>query len=232
MAEGSNDNVNKRSSNDPLMFLRGAGYIAQGFPAPGLRRTVRHITGHNSDGKGIFLSTDCGDHHRIIGDQQALGNILYSTSETPVDMTEDKDLIHAKDHEANIPTYPLYRNCTANTKKPPLHYHNGSVLRMIDFSPGLVSPMHRAVSLDYGVVLEGEFEMILDSGETRIMRQGDVSINRGCAHTWRNITGNGALPGRMLYVLLDSKPVITAKGEELGEYLAELAPYYERDQKE
>ncbi|KAI0200236.1 hypothetical protein F4808DRAFT_451050 [Astrocystis sublimbata] len=166
---------------------------------------------HNAEGKGVFLSTDCGDHHRLIGDRQAIGNILYSTYETPVDMSEDKDLIHAKETE------------------PPLHYHNGSVLRMMDFSPGLLSPMHRAVSLDYGVVLEGEFEMILDSGETRIMRQGDVSINRGSAHAWRNITGNGTMPGRMLYMLLDSKPVVTARGDELGEYLAELAPYYEKD---
>ncbi|KAI0116550.1 hypothetical protein GGR51DRAFT_546056 [Nemania sp. FL0031] len=185
-----------------------------GFPAPGLRRTVRYITGHNADGKGVFLSTDCGDHHRIIGDQQALGNILYSTIETPVDLGNDKDITHAKENE------------------PPLHYHNGTVLRMIDFSPGLVSPMHRAVSLDYGVVLEGEFEMTLDSGETRIMRQGDVCINRGCAHAWRNITGNGTMPGRMLYILIDSKPVITAQGEELGEYLAELAPYYENRAKD
>lgn len=100
---------------------------------------------------------------------------------------------------------------------------------MVDFAPGLLSPMHRSISLDYGVVLEGEFELILDSGETRVMRQGDVSINRGGAHTWRNTTGNGTLPGRMLYVLVDSKPIVTDKGEELGEYLGELAPYYARE---
>jgi quercetin dioxygenase-like cupin family protein len=193
------------------MFLRGAGYISQGFPAPGLRRTVRHITGHDAEGRAVFLSTDCGDHHTIIGEQQALGNILYSTNETPVDMNNDKDLLHAKEHE------------------PPLHYKNGTVVRMIDFAPGLLSPMHRSVSLDFGVVLEGEFELLLDSGEKRVMRQGDVSINRGGAHTWRNMTGNGTLPGRMLYVLIDSKPIVTLKGEELGEYLAELAPYYKEE---
>lgn len=203
----------KISSDDPLMFLRGAGYISHGFPAPGLRRTVRHITGHNEEGKSVFLSTDCGDHHRLIGDQQALGNILYSTKETPVDMNSDKDLQHAKEEE------------------PPLHYQNGTVLRMVDFAPGLLSPMHRSISIDYGIVVEGEFELILDSGEVRIMRQGDVSINRGGAHTWRNITGNGTMPGRMIYVLVGSKPIVTAKGEELGQHLAELAPYY-KDEKQ
>lgn len=86
------------------MFIRGAGYISHGFPAPGLRRTVRHITGHNDEGKSVFLATDCGDHHRLIGDKQALGNILYSTSETPVDMNNEKDLKHAQEHEVSILT--------------------------------------------------------------------------------------------------------------------------------
>lgn len=96
---------------------------------------------------------------------------------------------------------------------------------MVDFAPGVESPLHRAVSLDYGVVLEGMFELTLDSGEKRVMRQGDVSINRATAHMWKNITGNGTLPGRMLYVLLDCKPVVV-NGEKLGEYLGWLEPYY------
>jgi quercetin dioxygenase-like cupin family protein len=60
---------------------------------------------------------------------------------------------------------------------------------MIDFAPNEISPMHRALSIDYGVVLEGEFELILDSGERRIMRQGDVSIQHATGHQWRNLTG-------------------------------------------
>lgn len=38
--------------------------------------------------------------------------------------------------------------------------------------------MHRTVSLDYGVVLEGEVVLELDSGETRTMKRGDVAIKR------------------------------------------------------
>jgi len=102
---------------------------------------------------------------------------------------------------------------------------------MMDFAPNVLSPMHRAVSLDYGIVIEGEFKLILDSGETRIMRQGDVSVNRASAHQWHNITGNGTMPGRMMWVLLDCKPLVI-NGKELGEELNELAPYYvQQDQK-
>lgn len=103
-AAPTSDSSFKASSDDHLMFIRGAGYISHGFPAPGLRRTVRHITGHNDEGKSVFLATDCGDHHRLIGDKQALGNILYSTSETPVDMNNEKDLKHAQEHEVSILT--------------------------------------------------------------------------------------------------------------------------------
>jgi hypothetical protein len=81
---------------------RGIGYITQGFPAPGLRRTVRHITGHDSDGKAVFLSTDCGDHHLIMGEEQAISNILYSTHETPVEINGDVDIKYAKEHQVRL----------------------------------------------------------------------------------------------------------------------------------
>ncbi|PTB63077.1 NAD(P)-binding protein [Trichoderma citrinoviride] len=192
----------------PLGRIATAEEVADAVIFLCLRRTVRHITGHNAEGKGVFIQTDCGDHHRVIGNEQALANIIYSTKDTPVEMNGDVDLKFAKENE------------------PPLHIHNGSVCRMIDFAPDVISPMHRAVSLDYGIVIEGEFKLILDSGESRIMRQGDVSVQRASAHQWHNITGGGTLPGRMMWVLLDCKPIII-NGQELKEELNELQPYYE-----
>jgi quercetin dioxygenase-like cupin family protein len=46
--------------------------------------------------------------------------------------------------------------------------------------------MHRTVSLDYGVVMEGEAELVLDSGETQIMKKGDICVQRGTTHAWKN----------------------------------------------
>jgi uncharacterized cupin superfamily protein len=37
------------------------------------------------------------------------------------------------------------------------------------------SPIHRAMSIDYGVVIEGKFQLTLDSGEKKIMLPGDMS---------------------------------------------------------
>lgn len=93
----------------------GAGYVSE-FPAPGLPRTVRHITGHNTEGKSVFLKTDCGDHHRIMGEQQAVANILYSTVQTPVDVNGDVDIKQAEEHEVNASQCPLDRVAVFLTK--------------------------------------------------------------------------------------------------------------------
>ncbi|CCC06309.1 hypothetical protein SMACR_00524 [Sordaria macrospora] len=176
------------------------GYYVESFPAPGLRQIVRHITGLNEQGDSVFLHSDHGDHHRFMVQNQAISNLLYSTQETPVDLNNNVDIQKAKEKE---------------------------VLRMIDFGPGVESPLHRAMTIDYGIIVEGVFELILDSGEKRIMRQGDVSVQRATAHKWVNVTGNGTLPGRVMWVLLDCKEVVDAKGEKVEGYLGSLKEHYE-----
>ncbi|KAI1116260.1 NAD(P)-binding protein [Nemania sp. NC0429] len=192
---------------DAVIFM-SSPMSSYGFPAPGLRRTVRHITGHDEAGKAVFLSTDCGDHHLIMGEQQALANILYSTHQTPVEINGDVDIKHAKENP------------------PPLHYNNGTVMRMIDFAPNEISPMHRALTIDYGVVLDGVFELILESGERKILQQGDVCIQRATGHQWKNLSGGGTLPGRMLWFLVGVNDVY-ANGKKLEEYMGPLGVYYE-----
>ena len=67
----------------------------------------------------------------------------------------------------------------------------GTVCRIVDFGPNTQPVMHRTQSLDYGVVLEGEVEMQLDSGESRILKRGDVAVQRGTNHAWKNVTKVG-----------------------------------------
>ena len=54
--------------------------------------------------------------------------------------------------------------------------------------------MHRTETVDYGIVLEGEFTLIMDEGET-VIRAGDIVIQRGTNHGWAN--RSGALPHRL-----------------------------------
>lgn len=114
-------------------------------------------------------------------------------------------------------------NKSTNAEKPGIHVPHGSVVRLIDFAPGVESILHRALSIDYGVVIQGEFELTLDSGESRIMHPGDVSVNRGAMHKWRNLDAEKS--GRMLFVLLDCKPLFV-EGKEIVQDLGALASEY------
>ncbi|OAG00262.1 uncharacterized protein CC84DRAFT_1102722 [Paraphaeosphaeria sporulosa] len=192
------------------------GPITQ-FPAKDLRHARRFITSHNTKGEGTFLADDDGAHHRVMVNGNAVANIIYSTNANPIDMNNDKDLVYARDNEVRISNYIhiyLY---------PGIHVPNGSVARLIDFAPGVESPLHRAMSLDYGVVIEGTFKLTLDSGEKRIMYPGDISVNRGAMHKWRNCDEQRS--GRMLFILLDVKPLIVG-GKVLSEDLGDLAGEY------
>ena len=48
--------------------------------------------------------------------------------------------------------------------------------------------MHRTNTLDYIVILDGELELTLDSGETRVMKKGDAVVQRALMHAWRNLS--------------------------------------------
>ena len=100
----------------------------------------------------------------------------------------------------------------------------GTVVRLIDFAPGTESNLHRSLSLVYGICCEGELEISTDSEERRIMRPGDVSVNRAGMHKWRNCSKTS--PARMVYVLLDVKPTVV-NGKVLEEDLGYLGKEYD-----
>lgn len=85
--------------------------------------------------------------------------------------------------------------------------------------------MHRLNSLDYAVVIEGVFRMILDSGEERIMRRGDIAVQRFTAQSWVNVTGNGLLSARIMLVHLNMS-TINQEGNKVQRELGVLQKDY------
>lgn len=164
-----------------------------------MRQISRFITSHDDSGKTIFDDTIPEQPPFKAVPDGAAFSLCYATNQFPVDMNGDKDLA----------TYRYYLE-----NLPGLSVPTGTVLRMVDMQPGALAPMHRTVSLDYGVVLDGEVELILDSGAKRLMRRGDISIQRGTNHTWKNASSTNW--ARMLYVLQPAEPLVVG-GETLGE---------------
>jgi len=173
-----------------------------------MRPLNRFITTHDESGKAIFSDTLPEEMPvQPIGDGADF-SLAYTSSHFPAELNNDTDISEYKDYL---------------TSPPGITISTGTVCRIVDMRPGALSPMHRTVSLDYGVVLEGEVELVLDSGETRLLKRGDVAVQRGTNHAWRNVTpdvisGGEKIPqwARMLYVLSPSNPM-SIGGTKLGE---------------
>ena len=58
--------------------------------------------------------------------------------------------------------------------------------------------MHKTNTVDYAIVYDGEIWMELDNGETLHLRRGDVVVQNGTRHAWRN---KGTKPVTMLFFL-------------------------------
>jgi quercetin dioxygenase-like cupin family protein len=80
----------------------------------------------------------------------------------------------------------------------------GTVLRVVDLLPGRRSAMHRTNSLDYGIVLSGSIELELDDGAITRVEAGEVIVQRGTVHAWRNPSPDTTV--RVAFVLIDAKP--------------------------
>lgn len=184
--------------------------MASTRPPKTIRPLKRFITAHNGDGKAIFSNT-LSDTMPVqpIGDGADF-SLAYTSDHFPAQLNKEADVAEYKNYLANPPGVVV---------------SGGSVCRIVDMQPYAVSPMHRTVSLDYGVVLEGEVELVLDSGETRLMKRGDVAVQRGTNHAWKNVTPDVIDPvtsekkgqwARMLYVLMPSGE-IEVDGKRLSE---------------
>jgi len=67
----------------------------------------------------------------------------------------------------------------------------GIVCQVVDLPPtpeGENGHFHRNQSLDYGVVLKGSMQILLDDGAEETLREGDVYVQKGTMHAWKNIT--------------------------------------------
>ncbi|KAK4867920.1 hypothetical protein LT330_007579 [Penicillium expansum] len=168
-------------------------------PPTTLPPPTRVITTHTPDGKSVFERS----FPREIPVQEieagASAALTYVTK-IPASLTKDADV----------------NNYSALLKDPPgLTISDAAVLRSYDMAPGVESPLHRTMSIDFLVVLRGEMLLTLDSGETENIRAGEVVVQRGTMHSWKNVSSDWA---RMLAVTIPVNNLVVG-GEVMGEHL-------------
>ncbi|KAF5675988.1 hypothetical protein FCIRC_7219 [Fusarium circinatum] len=87
----------------------------------------------------------------------------------------------------------------------PVIYTPGSLIRVVDFPPNSSGHNHRTASLDYGIVFEGELEMVLADGSKTVVRAGDIIVQQATLHQWNNLKDK---PARLIFVLLPSEKTV------------------------
>jgi quercetin dioxygenase-like cupin family protein len=119
--------------------------------------------------------------------------IIYTSNSVPSNLNSEADI----DQYSHIRTAGLPGGAIC----PP----GGTAAAIISLKPGAQSPMHRTVTMDWAVILEGEVDLILDGGETRRLRVGDSVVMRGTMHQWMNCSADGW--ARMVAFAQDIVPV-------------------------
>lgn len=149
----------------------------------------RYITTNTVDGTSVFSSVPPDAPSRTLPDGPQV-TFCYGTDHFPIKLEQDRDL-------------KSYQHLIENP--PGIVVPNGFVCRIIDLPPGYTSPMHRSMSVNFNVVIEGQLELALDSGEKRILGAGDSAIQRAINHTWSNVSSTDW--ARMVAVPVPAEPL-------------------------
>ncbi|KAL7801475.1 hypothetical protein V8C43DRAFT_136442 [Trichoderma afarasin] len=162
---------------------------------PPIRRV---ITTHDKDGNAI-ISEEIPETLEGIEVPGTVIYLGYSLNQSPGLLNNDQDLKEYKDR--------LPHNVGMSIPR-------GTVLRMSDFQPGQSVPMHRSKTIDLGVIIEGEVELIMGSGESTVLKRGDIIVQRGTIHGWKNNSTTEVARG--FFVLVDAE-LPTVNGIQLRE---------------
>ena len=141
----------------------------------------RVITGHDANGKAI-VKIDEGVTDLKEGRPGAMVAPIWTTEGFPVNNDGQDD---------------------AGKRPVGTTLSGGTVLRVVEFSPGVQARNHRTDSIDYAIVLSGKIDMPLDD-QMVTLKAGDFLVQRGTVHNWVNRYDE---PCVICFVLIDAKSV-------------------------
>ncbi|HZC81183.1 MAG TPA: cupin domain-containing protein [Nitrospiraceae bacterium] len=155
----------------------------------------RIVTGHNASGKAI-IKTDEQVTAVPRVDAGISGCEIWSTNQMPIDNSAAADA-------AQRAGFVKHGNYVGDG--------GGTTFRINEWAPGHARFTHRTETMDYAIVLSGEIDLEVDSGEVVHLKPGDIVVQRGTMHTWVN---KGSVPAVTAFILIDAKPV-EVNGKEM-----------------
>jgi hypothetical protein len=172
----------------------------------------RVVTGHNTEGRSIFVMDGATPHVFSRGPGSAVVHELWETAGAPADNRGNEDCIR-RGHRLPPPKngtvfrvieYPPDKERLAALERERVGPDDGSGrLQASDRNNPRHPGFHKTSSVDYAIVLAGEIYAMMDEGEM-VLRAGDVLIQRGTNHAWSNRTDEPAI---LAFVLVDADPV-------------------------
>jgi len=156
----------------------------------------RIVTGHDTNGKAVIKTDERLPAVSRLGRPHIAGCEIWSTDRMPVDNSEASD---AAQRHGFVRRYNYVGS------------GQGSVVRIVEFAPGAPRFIHRTETVDYALLLAGECDLELDSGEVVHLKAGDVVVQRGTMHAWVN---HGPAPCVFAFILIDAQPAMVL-GQEL-----------------
>lgn len=173
-------------------------------------RTRRLVTGHDTAGRSCFIMDG---EARCAVSIDAMGGLtvtdFWETHSAPVDNSGRADAAERPVHLEPAPTGTIFRTVEF---PPDSAWKNGADAKAGFAAIGAASVvdeshpdpnMHKTNSIDYAMVISGEIWAVLDT-EERLMRPGDVLIQRGTNHAWANRTD---IPCLVMFVQCGAYPV-------------------------
>ncbi len=175
-------------------------------------KTRRVVTGHDLGGKAVFLSDADAPNSNVYKTVPGHVATLAWTSQ-PTD---------GKRTSLDDPTLgtPSWLPPKGGSHLMVITFPPDKVMMTPDFDPmaagaeymanvpGLAERfevdhpgMHQTDTIDYGIVLQGQVVLELDDGATKTLNPGDVVVQNGTRHAWRNPTDE---PAVLAFVLLDA----------------------------
>jgi hypothetical protein len=171
----------------------------------------RVVTGHNAQGKSIFIMDGPAPKVMDRGTAATAVTELWETGATPAsnaggaDPTDhDFRLMPPKNGSVfRIIAYPPDKERVAALRQAGTQHDSAREGYVRDLGNARHPGFHKTDSIDYAIVLSGEIYALMDEGEV-LLKTGDVLVQRGTSHAWSNRTDE---PAYVAFVLIDAKPL-------------------------